>query len=145
TLRTGMCGSRLPVVLILFALLAAAGVSSQTPGANGASLYKSQCRACHDHSAATGAPDLETLRHLSPRAVIAALTDGAMRYQGLSLTGAERRTLAEYMTGRPIDEVSSAANIGLCGIDPPLGDRPRGPTWNGWSPTPANTHFQPAR
>jgi len=77
--------------------------------------------------------------------VIAALTDGAMRYQGLSLTGAERRTLAEYMTGRPIDEVSSAANIGLCGIDPPLGDRPRGPTWNGWSPTPANTHFQPAR
>src|SRR6266566_8261180 len=98
-----MCGSGLPLVLIPFALLAVS-VSSQTPGTNGASLYQSRCRACHDRRAATGAPDLEMLRHLSPRAVMAALTDGAMRYQGLSLTGAERRTLAEYVTGRPIDE-----------------------------------------
>ncbi len=87
---------------------------------------------------------MDALRSRSPQAIIDALTSGAMRYQGLSLSGAERRAVAEYITGRAIRGSVAGDTIGRCGRLPPFGDPAAKPGWNGWSPAVTNTHFQPA-
>ena len=65
-----------------------------------------------------------------------------MRGQGAHLTGAERRALAEFVTGQKLSEKTRDPNIGRCAGTPAKFDASR-PAWNGWSPTPENWHFQP--
>ena len=84
------------------------------------------------------------LRGRSPQAIIDALTSGSMKYQGLALSGGERRAIAEYLAGRTIRVALSGNTIGSCARRPPPADPRAGPLWNGWGPTIANTHFQPA-
>jgi len=67
-----------------------------------------------------------------------------MRYQGLSLSGAERRAMAEFLTGRTLRGSLTGAATGRCARPPTPGDPASGPHWNGWGPTAQNTHFQPA-
>ena len=67
-----------------------------------------------------------------------------MKYQGLALSGEERRAIAEYLTGRKLGAALSGNTIGDCGRRPPPRDPRAGPLWNGWGPTIENTHFQPA-
>ena len=66
-----------------------------------------------------------------------------MRYQGLPLSGAERRAMAEFLTGRTVRGSLTGAATGRCARMPALGDPSTGPQWNGWGPTAQNTHFQP--
>ena len=44
----------------------------------------------------------EVLHGRSPQAILDALTAGSMKYQGLALSGEERRAIAEYLTGRKL-------------------------------------------
>jgi polyvinyl alcohol dehydrogenase (cytochrome) len=67
-----------------------------------------------------------------------------MRYQGLALSGEERRAIAEYLTGRKLRAPLSSNTIGNCARRPAPGDPGASPLWNGWGPTIDNTHFQPA-
>src|SRR6185369_6404581 len=72
---------------------------------DGRALFTSKCATCHtatNPDAANRAPTPEALRARSPESIIDALTGGAMRYQGLSLSGAERRAIAESITGRKV-------------------------------------------
>lgn len=110
---------------------------------DGARLFEASCRSCHDGSDAR-APSLEALRDRSPRAIVDALTSGSMRYQGLPLGGAERRAIAEYLTGRTLGGSASGATLGRCERRLPFRDPLAAPNWNGWGPTIANTHFQSA-
>ncbi len=71
------------------------------------------------------------------------MTGGSMRYQSLHLTGAERRAVAEYLTGTMLTSDRSGATVGRCTSMPPF-EPGNGPSWNGWGPTAENTHFQPA-
>ena len=66
-----------------------------------------------------------------------------MKYQGLALSGEERRLIAEYLTGRKLRVALAGNTIGNCATRPPLGDPARSPLWNGWGPAIDNTHFQP--
>ena len=100
----------------------------------------------------TRAPSPEVLRGRSPQAILDALTAGSMKYQGLALSGEERRAIAESLTGRKLRAALSGSTIGNCGPStrlgagrrpPPIDPRTR-PLWNGWSPALDNTHFQPA-
>ena len=92
------------------------------------------------------------LRGRSPQAILDALTAGSMKYQGLALSGEERRAIAEYLSGRKLRAALSGSTIGNCGPStrlgtgrrPPPGDPRAAPLWNGWGPTIENTHFQPA-
>src|SRR5207249_2894249 len=68
----------------------------------------------------------------------------SMRYQGLALSGDERRAIAEYVTGRRLRGTVAGAVVGLCGKRMPLGDPFAPPFWNGWGGSLENTHFQPA-
>ncbi|MDH4065091.1 MAG: PQQ-binding-like beta-propeller repeat protein [Acidobacteriota bacterium] len=112
---------------------------------DGRALFASQCAQCHDGTAETRAPAPDALKGRSAESVLAALTGGVMRYQGLSLGGAERRAVAEYVTGTRVGAgavVDPAA--GRCANTSAMRDPANGPFWNGWSTSLANTHFQPA-
>ncbi len=67
-----------------------------------------------------------------------------MRYQGLALGGAERRAIAEYLTGRKLRGSVTGTAAGVCAKPPPFTGPFAGPLWNGWGPTLTNTHVQTA-
>ncbi|HKT82010.1 MAG TPA: PQQ-binding-like beta-propeller repeat protein, partial [Vicinamibacterales bacterium] len=119
------------------------GAQSAVPDAAG--LYNSKCAVCHElPSAGSRAPNREALQARSPEIVVDALTGGSMRYQGLSLSGTERRVLAEYLTGKKMGGDLTGASKAICANPPPLSVPEAGIAWNGWGPTPENTHFQSA-
>jgi len=119
---------------------------------DGEALFNQHCAFCHGLTEApqiadaARAPTLSSLSTLSPQAVIRSLTDGgAMRAQGYQLSGDQRRSIAEYVTGRPVSDLDlSYSSAGRCDTSPPLADPFNGPSWNGWGPDIRNSHFQPA-
>ena len=112
---------------------------------DGAALYQRSCAQCHSNPA-TGsrAPARDALRERSPEAIVDALTGGAMRYQGLSLSGAERRALATFLTGKEFGGDITGAAAAQCAAAQRVVTTMPAPSWNGWGPTLENTHFQPA-
>jgi polyvinyl alcohol dehydrogenase (cytochrome) len=110
---------------------------------DGRVLFETACRGCHNGDDPR-APAPDALRGRSPQAIVDALTAGSMRYQGLALSGDERRAIAEYLTGRKLRGTVSGATIGACGKRPPLGELSAAPLWNGWGASLENTHFQSA-
>ncbi|PYR08343.1 MAG: hypothetical protein DMF99_19480 [Acidobacteria bacterium] len=88
---------------------------------DGQRLFDTQCRACHDGNDAR-APSLAAMRGRSPQAIVDALTSGSMRYQGLHLSGGERRAVAEFVAGRRVRGTVAGATIGRCGKPSPLDD-----------------------
>jgi polyvinyl alcohol dehydrogenase (cytochrome) len=109
---------------------------------DGQAIFARSCAVCHNGAQDSRAPSLEALHTHSPESVILALTGGVMRGQGAHLTGAERRALAEFLTGQPLSNRTVDPNVGRCAAPPPKFDDSL-PAWNGWSPTPENWHFQP--
>jgi polyvinyl alcohol dehydrogenase (cytochrome) len=104
-------------------------------------LFASQCSGCHSGDDAR-APSPDVLRGRSPQAILDALTAGSMKYQGLALSGEERRAIAEYLTGRKLRTALVGNTIGNCSRRPPPGDPRVGPQWNGWGRSLENTHAQ---
>src|SRR5206468_7407588 len=94
-------------------------------------LFASSCSNCHDGVDAR-APGPEALRERSPQAIVDVLTSGVMRYQGLALTGAERRAIAEFLTGRTMRGTVAGATIGRCTRPSPFRDPASAAGWNGW-------------
>jgi polyvinyl alcohol dehydrogenase (cytochrome) len=130
---------RFALFVLLAALLGAA--QSPSPPSDGAMLYDGACAMCHDAPAANSrAPQKDALRERSPEAIVDALTGGAMRYQGLSLSGAERRAIAEYLSRKTLGGDLTGAAAARCSNPPPSSTAPV--LWNGWGPTLENTHFQ---
>jgi len=125
-------------------LCAAVAAHAQAP--DGSAVFRANCATCHDGGASSRAPAPEQLRDRTPESIIAALTGGAMRYQGLSLTGAERRAVAEYLTGKSVGaDVQVDPKAGRCTSAAPFVGVSGGPAWNGWSIDAENTHFAPAK
>jgi len=67
-----------------------------------------------------------------------------MRYQGLALSGAERRAIAEMITGRKVRSDLAVTANAKCVNPPDAGNLSALSVWNGWGPSIDNTHFQPA-
>jgi polyvinyl alcohol dehydrogenase (cytochrome) len=117
----------------------------QTP--DGSAIFARDCATCHDGATGSRAPGPDVLRQRSPEAILAALTAGGMRPQGGRLSGAERRAVAEYLSGLVLGGDITGASIGRCTISfraPTLPDPEASPAWTGWSPSVTNTRFQPA-
>jgi polyvinyl alcohol dehydrogenase (cytochrome) len=125
---------------VLSGTLTRLGGQAQAP--RGEALFAAACSSCHNGDDPR-APGLETLHGRSPQAIVDALTFGSMRYQGLPFTGAERRDIAEYLTGRKMRSDAAGATAGRCAQTNPFTDPFARPIWNGWGPTIENTHFQP--
>lgn len=136
-----MFRTRLSVsILLAFSLFFR--VRSQT-APQGDALYAEHCAACHD-SDDTRAPGRDALRLRGRQAIVDALTSGSMRYQGMPLNGLERRAIAEFLAPRANDRTNPARGAGKCAPPAPFSDPASAPSWNGWSPSLTNTHFQTA-
>ena len=114
------------------------------PPVDGATLFRDHCATCHD-GGDPRAPGRDALRARAPQAIVDALSSGSMRYQGMALSGAERRAIAEYLTSRSIRVPIAGDAAGRCTPRAArFGDPARLPAWTAWSPSIENTHFQPA-
>lgn len=111
--------------------------------ADGATLYKQICSSCHDDGAGR-APSRGVLRGMTAEHVLAALEFGAMLPMTVRRTAAERRAIAEFVTGKRLAEElpTRPAKAAMC-VEASTHVRwadQRG--WNGWGVTLANSRFQ---
>ena len=138
--------TRAPLPFAAFIALAAVALAKAAPQTpDGAAIFARDCATCHDGAAGSRAPSPDVLKRRSPEAILSALTAGGMRPQGGRLSGAERRAVAEHLSGRALGSDITGATIGRCTASPPLSDPASSPAWNGWSPSIANTRFQSAQ
>ena len=99
---------------LVIVLSYATAVAAQAP--DGSRVFQASCASCHTGAADSRAPGVDALRARTPQAIIDALLIGAMRPQGARLSGAERRAVAEFVTGKSIEgDVSGASSRTLHG------------------------------
>ncbi len=115
---------------------------AQTPA--GAQVFKRACASCHAAAPDSRAPGLDVLRTRTPQAIVESLVTGAMRVQGSRLSGAERRAVAEFITGKAMAGDVSGTTAGRCTVAAAFTDPSAGPRWTGWGGTSTNARFQPA-
>jgi polyvinyl alcohol dehydrogenase (cytochrome) len=133
---------RLLRVLISAALLCQGLANAQ----DGAALYDSYCSTCHDDWGDARAPSTAVLSQMTPEQILTALEKGSMRRWGADRTRNERRALAQFLSGKQLDDSSlpAMATATNCRLPPaPLRQSLDGPGWNGWGSNTANTRFQP--
>ena len=110
---------------------------------DGTALYKQRCAICHEVSGETRAPAPAAMRLMSAENIVRALDSGLMKEQGAALSAAEKRTVAEFLTGKMIGQASQAAKVNAC-PETKAAFSPSASDWNGWGADPANTRFQAA-
>ena len=119
-------------------VLVAAGAHAQAP--DGEALFATHCMQCHQSPAPDPEiPGREHLEQLDADVVVASLTDGPMRIQGMPLTPAERIAIAEAVTRKRVAVKVATSDAGLCTAHASAASAPE---WNGWSPDVRNTRFQ---
>ncbi|MGH9469385.1 MAG: PQQ-binding-like beta-propeller repeat protein [Terriglobia bacterium] len=139
----GISPSRAALILLL---CCAAAVAAQHPAKRssretGRDTFLKQCAVCHHENSGTRAPLPSALRQMSSQEILAALETGVMKAQGASLTPEERQSVAFFLGRR--QRSLQRITTGFCASrSAPL--LPGDPAWNGWSPGPTNTRFQPA-
>lgn len=149
-------------------LLAASGLYAQPPARGGRPptvgpmarmaaqpLFNNNCASCHKNTMSsadrnalkeTNAPSTDTLATMTPEAIYAALTTGAMVQQASKLSDDEKRILAEFFGGRPLsagDAGDAKHMTNPCSANPQMAAA--GLSWAGWGNDLANTRFQPAK
>ena len=102
---------------------------------DGAGLFNQLCASCHQPA---------TYRDRPAETILKALESGPMLQVTASIAPLERRALAEFASGRKLNDGFSLKPIpqATCGVDPgTVVDASRGPVWNGAGP---NARFQSA-
>jgi polyvinyl alcohol dehydrogenase (cytochrome) len=118
------------------------GASAQ----DGAALYRQNCAACHD-AGVDRAPGRDALQTMSPERVLTALENGAMISMASRVSAADRRAIAQYLTGRPLsarDMTMTPPQQAMCAGAGGFANPAAGPNWNGWGGNTSNTRFQDA-
>jgi polyvinyl alcohol dehydrogenase (cytochrome) len=108
----------------------------------GAEVYRANCAACHD-AGVNRAPQRMNLIDMTPEAIHAALTGGAMQPQGSALTEEQRVSVAEYLSGRKMG-LTTAAALNMCDAAHARFDLSEPPAFTGWGLDPESTHSIPA-
>ena len=132
---------------------AQAQAPSQAPRFSGTetgfATFQTKCMSCHGNPTMAGrVPDPATLRQFSPEKIYEALTTGAMKTQGSSLSDDQKRMLAVFMSGRTFGsaEQGDAKNMpNRCEANPAMSDPSASPSWNGWSADVTNSRYQTAK
>ena len=130
---------------IIGAAVAAEPLAAQTASAqtvSGAGVYQQRCAQCHENAAANRAPSRDALQKMPASRILRTLDFGLMMGVAYPLTREERTAVANYLgTKGPEPGPPPAA---FCSAEQhPLSAESAG-NWNGWSPSAANTRFQPA-
>ena len=126
-------------------MLAGGPLSAQTVSSHpvsGADIYQQRCAQCHENAAANRAPSRDTLQKMSASRILRTLDFGLMMGVAYPLTREERETVANFLGTKGSEPGPLAA--AFCSAERhPLSGQSAG-NWNGWSPSPANTRYQPA-
>ena len=107
---------------------------------SGEMLFQGHCAGCHTGAPEARAPAPEVLRQRSAAAILEVLANGAMRIQGATLSGPERRAIAEYLGGATLAGDPTGASRGRCEVHSTF--QMTGPSWNGWGATLENRREQ---
>ena len=118
------------------------------PGPDGDRLYRQHCARCHE----ADMPSVflqSPIQDMPAERVYEALMYYFMQRHAATLTSAEKRAVAEHVSGSdagsltpPLEQISDAA---FCGTNSQVSGNPlTGATWNGWSLALNNDRFQPA-
>lgn len=133
---------RLVVASMLLAV-AVPAMAQSTGKAEGEAIYRERCVGCHETGAAR-APDLATLRAMSPDRVLTALRSGSMSTQAQGLSNAQLDNLSSFVAGAAAAQ-DTAQSTGACAdASAPLLDALARPHWNGWGGDSSQQRFQPA-
>ena len=112
----------------------------QAPAPDGQALFKQRCAQCHDKGIGH-APSREALGRRSPVNIKMALLTGAMKPQGMGLSGADIAAISTYLTAEAAAKAPKLVANRCASPAKPL--QLGAADWNGWSPGHANTRFQP--
>jgi polyvinyl alcohol dehydrogenase (cytochrome) len=137
-----MISSMRHVLLGLLVVLGApALLLAQAP--DGAALYARNCASCHD-TGENRAPNRDAFRAMPPERVLASMETGSMITMANNRTAAERRAIAEFVTGASLSAplVTSPPPKAMCAAAPGTFTPASGPQWNGWGLDTSNTRFQ---
>lgn len=124
--------------------LCCAGLDAEAAAPSAGELvYQQYCAVCHSAQDIPNVPSMEAMRQFAPEAIVRSLVDGKMAVQGSHLNEAERRDVAEFLSGRRLGTTPVAAKANVCRDPRPMGDPSQGPRWNGWGNDIHNTRWQP--
>ena len=105
-------------------------------------LYTANCASCHDQPMGR-TPSRDALKDRTAEAALIAMTTGSMTMQAMQVSPAEKRALAEYVSGKTLG-AASAPNAGLCTTKPAaFGNLTANSPWNGWGVDLSNSRYQP--
>lgn len=111
-------------------------------GRSGQEAYEAACTHCHQGQVAR-APHHNMLEIMSSHSVLRAMTTGVMQQEASVLSAAERRAVAEYLTGQSLDE-SALARVPQCPeAMTDTFDPSQPPHVSGWGFDPHNTRSIP--
>src|SRR5260221_9088738 len=102
-------------------------------GQDSAALYRQNCAGCHDVGV-DRAPTREALQTMSAERVLMALESGAMLSMASRLSAADRRVLAQFVTGKSLsarDLSMTPPQSAMCTTPATLAQPPAGPAWDG--------------
>ena len=131
----------------IFVLITASGILLASPARvsaqdDGQTLYKRSCAQCHDEGI-NRAPQRDAFLSMTPERVLAAMETGAMVTMANNRTAAERRAIAEYLTGKRFGTAlsTSPSAAAMCRAQNRSFDPAAGPRWTSWGNT-NNARFQ---
>jgi polyvinyl alcohol dehydrogenase (cytochrome) len=138
---------RIVATTTFLSLLVPAVLAAQPQAPDGEAVYRQHCAGCHE-GALPRMPSREALRAVTPESIETALASFSMRRQGAALSPAERRAVAEFLTGRPAGTYRAPLDVipksAYCSDSRTAQSDPlAGPAWNGWGADVRNTRFQP--
>lgn len=132
------------ILLLQAPLLCAFTSSALAQDADAEALYTRYCASCHqtpDPALAAHTPSREDMAGFTSGSVYAALDDGLMRLQAAALDDGEKRQLAEWLTGSPVDETILEITSGLCTAPASGSSGLAAGSWNGWGPDVRNARY----
>jgi len=129
-------------ILLAAASLLAAPAFAQ----DGSALFNTYCAICHEGGANSQAPSRAVLGRMTPEQILRALENGAMKTQTAERSRAQRRTLAEYLSGKPLGAAPAAMpSTAFCSDTKTAAPASlASPAWNGWGAGLNNARFQSA-
>src|SRR5215467_327024 len=113
---------------------------------DGAALYRRDCAACHDMGV-DRAPARDALQTMTAERVLVAMESGPMISMASRDSGADRRAIAQYVTGKTLsarDLSMTPAQSAMCTSAGNFGSRPTDAKWTGWGNGTDNTRHQSA-
>lgn len=138
--------TRLGIRVFCLSILSAVAACAQ----DGAALFKSYCAICHEPGTNTDsrAPGRDVLAQFTPEQILQALEKGDMKTQAAERSRAQRRALAEYLSGKPLggDLPNIIPKSAFCtSSTQSLLKSVTAASWNGWGADVANSRFATAQ